>query len=322
MQSLLTTTRAYRLLGADEQRGELSHAYLLLFDDGPNLRVALKTFAKRLFACEKEETQAQQRVSRLIDDENFSDCLFFPEPSKKFMVEDAETISEESLLKPVEGEKKLFVVDGFDFATPAAQNKLLKLLEEPPEGVLFLLGARTEYPVLPTVLSRVKTLEIPPFSTEEIKGALLRNYGGRYEMNDYELCAAACGGSLGAAQDMLDSGSYKQLVENAFALCLAKSHELPQAVKKVGDTKRKRELLSLLRILFRDALLYKTGTLAKNAMLQSEKSRLQAIANGYSLSALVYAQEAISEAEKDVAFNAYFPQCVELLIAKIQRKGK
>ncbi len=322
MQSLLTTTRAYRLLGADEKRGELSHAYLLLFDDGRNLRTALKAFAKRLLGCAEEETQEKKRASKLIENESYSDCLFFPKEGEKLMVEDAEKISEESQLKPVEGEKKLFVVDGFDFATPAAQNKLLKLLEEPPEGVVFLLGARTEYPVLPTVLSRVKTLEIPPFPTEEIKAALLRNYGGRYEMNDYELCAAACGGSFGAAQDMLDSGGYKQLVENAFALCLAKPYELPSAVKRVGDTKRKRELLSLLRILFRDALLYKIDALAKNVLLKSEKPRLQAIANGYSLSALVFAQEAVSEAEKDVAFNAYFPQCVELLIAKIQRKGK
>ena len=322
MQSLLKETRAYRLLGAEEERGELSHAYLLLLDDGRNLRDALKAFAKILFSCAKEKTDAQKRVSRLIDEETFADCLFFPEQGKRFMVEDAEIIGEESQLKPVEGERKLFVIDGFDFATPAAQNKLLKLLEEPPAGVVFLLGACTEYPVLPTVLSRVKTLEIPPFSTEAVQDVLIRNYGDRYALNDYELCAAASGGAVGAAQEMLDSGGYKQLVENAFSLCLCKPSELPLVVKKVGDTKRKRELLSLLRILFRDGLLCKTGTLQKSVLLKSETIRLQAIANAYSLSALVYAQEAISEAEKDVAFNAYFPQCVELLLAKIQRKGK
>ena len=244
------------------------------------------------------------------------------------MVEDAERITEESALKPVEGEKKAFVISDFDFATPAAQNKLLKLLEEPPEGVVFLLGARTAYPVLSTVLSRVKTIEVPPFETEEIESFLTRNYGGRYLANDYELCAAASGGSLGIAQDMLDSGAYKELVGDAFSLCLSTPATLPKTVKKVGDTKRKKELLSLLRIVFRDALLLKTASLktapslAQKISLKSEISRLQSLAKTYSLPALVFAQEAISKAEKEITFNAYFPQCVEILIASVQAKGK
>ncbi|MBO5240013.1 MAG: hypothetical protein J6B56_01145 [Clostridia bacterium] len=332
MQSLLKQTRAYGLIKTEEARGELSHAYLLLLDDARNLRDALKTFVKPFFSCSEEATPEEKRRSALIDNETFCDCLFFPEIGKKFMVEDAERITEESALKPVEGEKKAFVIADFDSATPAAQNKLLKLLEEPPEGVVFLLGATTAYPVLPTVLSRVKTIEIPPFATEEIKDCLARNYGGRYEMNDYELCAAASNGSLGAAQSTLDSGAYKQLIDEAFSLCLSTSATLPQIVKKVGDTKRKKELLSLLRILYRDALLLKTAearaagkesrSLAKKISLKSETGRLQTLANTYALSALVFAQEAISKAEKEVTFNAYFPQCLELLIASVQAKGK
>ena len=307
MQTLLKQTRAYGLIKTEEARGGLSHAYLLLFDDARNLRGALKTFIKPFLSCAEEKTGAEKRRSDLIDNETFCDCLFFPEDGKKFMVEDAERITEESALKPVEGEKKAFVISGFDFATPAAQNKLLKLLEEPPEGVVFLLGACTAYPVLSTVLSRVKTIEIPPFEKTEIERCLARNYGDRYEMNDYELCAAASGGSLGVAQDMLDSGAYKQMIDEAFSLCLSTSDTLPKIVKKVGESKRKKELLSLLRIVFRDALVLKTAalqtggaSLAQQISLKLEISRLQAVAKAYSLSALVFAQEAISKAEKEI----------------------
>lgn len=329
MQTLLKQTRAYGLIKTEEARGELSHAYLLLFDDARNLRGALKTFVKPFFSCSEEKTPQEKRRSDLIESETFCDCLFFPEDGKKFMVEDAERITEESTLKPVEGQKKAFVISGFDFATPAAQNKLLKLLEEPPEGVVFLLGAQTEYPVLATVRSRVKTIEITPFETAEIESCLARNYGGRYEMNDYELCAAASGGSLGAAQDMLDSGAYKELIDQAFSLCLSTPATLPIVVKKVGETKRKKELLSLLRIIYRDALLLKTATLkkggeelSKHISLKSEIARLQTLVKNHSLPALVFAQEAISKAEKEIAFNAYFPQCLELVLASVQAKGK
>lgn len=329
MQTLLKQTRAYGLVKTEEARGGLSHAYLLLFDDERNLRNALKTFVKPFFGCAEEKNAEEKRRSNLIDNETFADCLFFPEDGKKFMVEDAERITEESALKPVEGEKKAFVVSSFDSATPAAQNKLLKLLEEPPEGVVFLLGARTAYPVLSTVLSRVKTIEIPPFEAEAIESCLKRNYGDRYATNDYELCAAAACGSLGVAQEMLDSGAYKELIGDAFSLCLSTPATLPKIVKKVGDIKRKKELLSLLRILYRDALLLKTASLGKGERslvqkitLKSEISRYQTLAKNHSLSALVFAQEAISKAEKEVAFNAYFPQCVELLVASVQAKGK
>ena len=120
------------------------------------------------------------------------------------------------------------------------------------------------------------------------------------------------------------------MIEEAFSLCLSTPATLPKIVKEVGDTKRKKELLSLLRIVFKDALLLKTASLGKannrtlgqKISLKSEISRLQTLAKTYSLPALVFAQEAISKAEKEITFNAYFPQCVELLVASVQAKGK
>lgn len=302
-----------------EQESEcFSHAYLLVFEDARNLREALKTFAKLFFNADETEN----RVAGLIDTESFSDCLFFPENGKKFVVEDAEKLAEESLLRPVEGEKKAFVVGDFAEATPAAQNKLLKLLEEPPAGVVFLLGATTAFPVLPTVLSRVKTLEIPPFEPKEIAACLARIYKtDKYTADDFSLCAFVSGGVLGNAQNMLEGGAYRQMLEDTFALCGGGVSTLPALVKRLGDTKRKKELLSLLGTVYRDALLIKTGQ-EKYLLLQGETARLKALAQGYTLSALVKAQELISKAEREVFFNAYFPQCLEVLLGSIYAANK
>ena len=327
MQSLMKNTRAYQLLEAEAKARSLAHAYALLLDDPRNLRDGLKTFAKVFFNCHQEVLSEQkQRIARLIDEENFSDCIFYPEAGKKFVVEDAERLAEECLLQPVEGEKKLFVVSDFALSTPQAQNKLLKLLEEPPESVCFLLGATTSFSVLPTVLSRVKQLEVQPFSSEEILLTLSRIYGNKFAKEEYALCAAASGGYLGNAQNMLEGGAYKTLSNDAFTLALTPKHQLPVAVKQTGDTKNKKELLSLLRIIFRDATLLKTAEEKslplKNAVfLRTEGLNLARVAKKYSLRALIYAQTALSEAEQEVAFNAYFPQCVELLMAKILREN-
>lgn len=320
MQTLLENTRAYKLLQAEFAKNRLAHAYLLLLDDARNLRAALKAFAKVLFGADKPVSAVEQRIAQLIDAENFSDCLFFPEAGKKFVVEDAERIAEESALRAVEGEKKVFVIGDFAEATPAAQNKLLKLLEEPPKNVLFLLGATTAFPVLSTVLSRVEKLEIPPFSSEEIFSGLTRLYGGRYERTEIELSAAACGGSLGTAQNALEGGGYKTVLEDAFSLCLAKISELPALVRRIGETKNKKQLLALLRILFRDALLVKTGV--SGVLLKSEQNRLGLVAERFTARALLYAQEALTAAERELFFNAVFPQCLETLIASILKENK
>jgi len=137
MQTLLKTTRAYSLLQNEGKSTGFSHAYLLLFDDARNLRVALKTFAKLLFGCENEYSAQEKRISSLIDSESFSDCLCYPsEAGKKLLVEDAEKILEESTLSPVEGEKKVFLIGDFSQANPQTQQAF-KAVGRTPKGRNF-----------------------------------------------------------------------------------------------------------------------------------------------------------------------------------------
>ncbi len=319
MQTLVKNTQAYSLLRSQARQGRLSHAYLLLLDDRRNLRAALKTFAKVLFECDEEKTGAEKRLAERIDRETFSDCLCFPSPDKKFMVEDAERLTEECTLRPVEGERKVFLIADFAEANAASQNKLLKLLEEPPEDVIFLLGATTAFPVLSTVLSRVAKLEISPFNEGEIAAALGRIYDGKgYTESDFALCAAASGGRLGEAQNTLEGGDYRALVDEAFALLLCTKEGLPKLVKKTGETKKKQELLYLFRVIFRDALLVKTLANGQSSLLlRVEKERVKRVAARFSANTLLYAQKALSTAEMHTFFNAAFAQCLELFIAKI-----
>ena len=319
METLLKGTQAYRLLEKDCRENTFSHAYLLQFEDRKNLKIALKAFAKLFFM--EEISQDSGRIERLIDKESFSDCLFFPSEGKKLSVEDAERIKEESLLSPLESQRKLFVLGDFSEANAQTQNKLLKLLEEPPENVVFLLGATTSFSVLTTVLSRTKKLEILPFSMEEVTACLARIYKDEYTMDALKLCSATSGGIVGEAQNVLEGGYYKALLDGAFDLALSDEHRLGQVVKTVGETKYKKELLSLLRLIFRDGLMVKMNAqpYRGSVLLGLEKVRLQEVAKKYSLSALLHAQEVISEAELQTQFNAVFPQCIEVCITKIRK---
>ena len=195
MRELLRSTKAYRAIASDAQSGRRSHAYLVLFPDETYLRALLRECAKAFFGAKDSSREAE-----LIGEEMYSDCLYLPAAGAKLTVDDGARIVDESLLRPVEGDKKLFVLDNFHNASALVQNKLLKVLEEPPEGVHFLIGATAAFSVLPTVLSRVKKLEEPPFSEEAVLKALSEKYPGK----DVRACAAASGGVFSAAELLLN----------------------------------------------------------------------------------------------------------------------
>ena len=342
MQTLLKKTQAYHILKTECAENKNAHAYLLVFNDARNLSVTLKTFAKLFFHCDEPNEEKSERISQLIDNDSFSDCLCFFTENKKLTVEDAEKIQEESTLETVESEKKVFLIGDFAEANAQTQNKLLKLLEEPLKNVVFLLGATTAFPVLPTVLSRTKTLEIQPFDILDVSDCLFRTYKDKYPRETYALCAATSDGNVGKAQNILEGGFYTALIENAFSLALATFEKLPGLIKQIGETKHQKELLALLRIIFRDALLLKMRTMQavdsssfiqkmqtpdnrpvdSKLLLRLEKQKLLNVSKKYTFSTLLYAQEALSNAEFQIKFNAVFSQCLEICIANILKNNE
>lgn len=321
MQTLLKDTDAYKLLSTEREENRLNHAYLILMDDARSLRSVLTEFALVFFGCENANDGGRyERIANLIKKESFSDCLFFPKSDKKFAVSDVDEIKEESALNPVEGDKKLFVIGDFAELGVAQQNKLLKLLEEPPEKVYFLLGATTSYPILQTILSRVKKLEIIPFSEKQIQSFLLRNYDN--ESLDREKIAfysATSNGWVGNAQSALEDSYFDELCADSFALCL-KEKPLPILAKKLGESKRKKELISFLRLIFRDATFLKSGVGTSALLLRSQIEKVKKVADRYELNALIHAQAVFTEAEKQVKFNTNFAQCIEICFDKIENQ--
>lgn len=95
-----------------------------------------------------------------------------------------------------EGGYRVFLIPDADRMTPQAANSVLKILEEPPRGWIFLLTASDPTLVLPTVLSRCQSLKLRPFDTETLK-KLLSASGVVGEKQ--KLGAALGGGSWGRA---------------------------------------------------------------------------------------------------------------------------
>lgn len=276
--------------------GRLSHAYMLNFPDAKNLKSALVIFALKFFG-----TDENSAVGARIANGSFPDCKFYPADDKKLNADAIAEILDDSAMRPVEGSKKLFVICGFDTASALLQNKLLKTLEEPLEGVHFLLGVTSVAPVLDTVRSRVKLLEIPPFTEDEIYGALERRRHD--EMN--AAAARSSGGVLGAAENMVDGGWFGEVLTAAGEICRTKrAGDIGDIVAKYGDIKYKNELLSEMQRLYFAAL--------------SGGERLP-----LTKPALIYAVEKLNGAFADVKFNAVFSALLyDFLLGVVRENSK
>lgn len=295
MKQLLRGTAAYRILKGDAESGRLSHSYMLYFADAVNLRAALKLFASLFFPADKPS---------LIESEALTDLQIYPERDKKLTAEAAAQIVSDGAIKPVAHDKKLFIISGFDGASPIFQNKLLKILEEPPQGVYFLLGVTSLAPVLPTVRSRVKLLEIPPFTEEEVFAALERS--GFNPEN--RLAASSCGGVLGTAQNLLSGGWYGEVSGAAEEIVNAVT--LPKAVTaavKWGECKYKNELLSELQRRY--------FCIVKRYAAEPDYG------GDVTVGAAIYAVERINKAFADIRFNANFPSLLYSLLVSIAQKN-
>jgi DNA polymerase-3 subunit delta' len=89
-----------------------------------------------------------------------------------FSSEAAEIIKKLSL-KTFESDFKIMIIWLPEKMHPSAANKLLKLIEEPPEKTIFLLVSDEPDKVIPTILSRCQLIRLPGFSNEEITGYLI-----------------------------------------------------------------------------------------------------------------------------------------------------
>ena len=72
-------------------------------------------------------------------------------------------------LKPFQSERKACIIWGLDYLNTEGANKLLKILEEPPKQTYFLLIAKDERKVLPTITSRCQIINLPPLKNEGVK---------------------------------------------------------------------------------------------------------------------------------------------------------
>ncbi|MCM3881637.1 MAG: DNA polymerase III subunit delta' [Vicinamibacterales bacterium] len=135
-----------------------------------------------------------KRIAR----DSYADFLMVvPGDNGSIKIEQIREVIDRSIYRPFEGRRRVTIIDDADALMAAAQNALLKTLEEPPSSSVFILVTARPDMLLPTVRSRCSQIRFGRLSPTDVASVLEREY--KYATRDALAVAAASDGSVGRA---------------------------------------------------------------------------------------------------------------------------
>ncbi|HLV70852.1 MAG TPA: hypothetical protein VKY34_09095 [Xanthomarina sp.] len=180
-------------------------------------------------------------------------------------VDEATEIVKSLSLKAYEGGYKVMLIWMAEKMNTPAANKLLKLIEEPPNKTVFILIAEDEEQIINTILSRCQVLHFPPLTEEVIKEALVRNYN--LDLTVATKIAHQANGNYNKACDLVYHDSEDTPFESWFIFWIRSAfkakgnksaiHDLISWSEDISKTGREtqKQFLQFCIVFFRQALL-------------------------------------------------------------------
>ena len=249
---MLEIKKLSEILGHEEVTGyltndlkeqKLSHSYMFIGKKGIGKKTLALSFAKSILCPEISDGFCGICNTCLrFDKETYSEFLGFFDNGEKIKIDDIRKIIEEESLKRFEGNYRIILIENIERMTTEASNALLKVLEEPVSGTIFLFTTSNKDEILPTILSRVEKYYLSTLSEDNLK-VILKSLG--YENTPYLKI-----GTIDEAKVLLDNEdddllSYKDFKDMLREKDLEKIFKLAEKLSKKPYLK---ELLSYYQL--------------------------------------------------------------------------
>ncbi len=155
------------------QSGRLSHAYLFTGSRGTGKTSSAKILAKAVNCENPQDGNPCNRCAacRSIDDGSCMDVLEIDAASNNG-VDNVRDLRDDAIYTPSQVKMRVYIIDEVHMLSISAFNALLKIIEEPPEHLLFILATTELHKVPATILSRCQRFSFRRISQEDIASRL------------------------------------------------------------------------------------------------------------------------------------------------------
>jgi DNA polymerase-3 subunit delta' len=153
----------------------------------------------------KKLAEAREKYEALVEKKRLNP-FFTPamDRSMGILTEQVVMLQQKASLAPRNGGRKVFIISQADRLHPSAANKLLKLLEEPPEHVVFLLVSSKPEAVLPTIRSRCQSIAFSRVKPAELE-AWISKSAPETDETERRFIATFSRGNLRSAAELLEA---------------------------------------------------------------------------------------------------------------------
>jgi len=339
MWDVVGQERALSLLQRSLEAGSLSHAYLLA---GP-AHVGKMTLAMdlaRAVNCEGAEPPCGECAScRRIAEGKHADIQVIDlgggngdsaesESRVKISVEQIEQMQHSAFLPPFEGRCKVFILDGAESLSIGAANRLLKTLEEPVGGVVFILLTVNERLLPATIVSRCQRIELVPLGTAEVEATLTSRWG--VEPDKAGLLSRLANGCLGWAVSAARDGQLlHQRADTLDKLLNITEAGYEQRFQYVAELSGRfnqnrstvQDILNVWLDWWHDLLLAKIG--CNDSIINIDRStQLVGIAGSYTIAQIREFIDNIQAARNQLQHNANPQLALEVLMLSIPERSR
>ncbi|MCK9527698.1 MAG: DNA polymerase III subunit delta' [Syntrophales bacterium] len=320
--------RQIALLNNSLAMNRVAQSYLFYGMAGLGKKTVAASFARALNCRGTERDSGEQCSScRTIVSGNHPDVLRVVPRGAFIRIEDIRDVAKGMRFRPMEGRRRVVIIEDADRMNNAAANAFLKTLEEPsPDNVLIVITSRCES--LPkTILSRCQKVRFNPLPPNAVEAYLRERLG--LDEDEAKLLAAASGGSIGRILDR-DKQTWRHVRDEIIA-CMVPGDATAEdgnplavivAAQRFGEDRNEIALkLDLLKEWFRDALVLRENG-RDGLLIHGDTADAAAIcANTRSTRDILMALEAIDHARKGIERNGNRQLILEAMLFRIGASG-
>ncbi|MDD7464418.1 MAG: DNA polymerase III subunit gamma/tau [Anaerococcus sp.] len=280
---VLGQDRVVNVLKNQVEKGMISHAYLFAGERGCGKTTCAKIFAKAI-NCKHPKNgspclECENCLS--IDSETTMDVVEMDAASNR-RIDDIRQIKETVMYPPNNLKYKVYIIDEAHMITKEAFNALLKMMEEPPSHLVFILATTEIDKIPPTILSRVQKFEFNKIDKEQIlkqiniilddysiemeeaaKDLIIRNAKGAMRdalsILDQVISSSKDSYKLSDVESILGVVGFKDLYNLAESInSYDKKMALEEIFKLRDNNKSNKDILDGLTSFYHDVLLYRS----------------------------------------------------------------